>query len=80
MTHSVQVGAYLQPENAQKMAAQLVSKGYPARIVKITDAKGRTWHMVRIGDHPNLQAAQAQAEEFSRREHMQSVVRSYGAY
>jgi general secretion pathway protein A len=80
MTHSVQVGAYLYPENAQHVAVQLSAKGYPARIFKITDAKGRTWHTVRIGDHPSRQAAQAQADEFSRREQMKSVVRPFAAF
>lgn len=80
MTHSVQVGAYLYPENAQHMAARLAAKGYPARIAKITDAGGRTWYTVRIGDHPSRQAAQAQADEFSRREQKQSVVRPFGTF
>lgn len=80
MTHSVQVGAYLYPENAQQLTSQLHAKGYPARILKITDAGGRTWYMVRIGDHPSRQAAQAQADEYTRREQKQSVVRPFGVY
>jgi cell division protein FtsN len=80
MTHSVQVGAYLYPENAQHVAAQLAAKGYPARVFKITDAKGRTWHTVRIGDHPSRQGAQAQADEFSRREQMKTAVRPFSAF
>jgi len=80
MTHSVQIGAYLLPENAQNEAAHLNAKGYPARIIKITDAKGRVWHMVRIGDHPNRLSAQAQADDFKRREQKQSVVRPFGLY
>ena len=80
MTHSVQVGAYLYPENAQQVVSQLTAKGYPARIFKITDAKGRTWHTVRIGDHPSRQAAQTQADEFSRREQMKTVVRPFAVF
>ncbi len=80
MTHSVQVGAYLYPENAQHVKAQLNAKGYPARIMKITDAGGRIWYTVRIGDHPSRQAAQAQADEYTRREQKQSVVRPFGVY
>lgn len=80
MTHSVQVGAYLYLENAQQVTAQLAAKGYPARIFKITDAKGRIWHTVRIGDHPSRQAAQAQADEFSRREQMKTVVRPFAVF
>jgi general secretion pathway protein A len=80
MTHSVQVGAFLYPENAEHTAAQLSSRGYSAKIFQTTDSKGRTWYTVRIGDFPSRQAAQAQANEFSRREHMQSVVRPFGGF
>jgi general secretion pathway protein A len=80
MTHSVQVGAYLEAENARQMAARLTAKGYAARILTIADARGRVWHTVRIGDHPSRPAAQSQAEEFSRRERMPTVVRPFGAF
>jgi cell division protein FtsN len=80
MTHSVQVGAYLHPDNAQQVATYLAGKGYPARVLKVTDDRGRAWYTVRIGDHPNKRAAQAQAEEFTGREQKQSVVRPFGAY
>ena len=80
MTHSVQVGAYVYLENAQQVAAQLNARGYSARILKIMDAKGRTWHTVRIGDHPSRQAAQAQADDFRRREQQPSVVRPFGTF
>jgi general secretion pathway protein A len=80
MTHSVQVGAFLQPEYAQQEMARLTAKGYSARIMKITDSKGKTWLTVRIGDHSSHQAAQAQADEFTRREKMPSVVRPFGGF
>jgi general secretion pathway protein A len=80
MTHSVQVGAFLQPEYAQQEMARLAAKGYPARIMKITDSKGKAWLTVRIGDHPSRQAAQVQAEEFTRREQMPAVVRPFGGF
>jgi general secretion pathway protein A len=80
MTHSVQVGAFLYPENAEQTAARLNAKGYTAKIFEMTDARGRTWHIVRIGDHRSHQAAQAQADEFSRRERMPSVVRPFGVF
>jgi cell division protein FtsN len=80
MTHSVQIGAYLNPENAEQMTARLNAKGYSARITQITGGDGRMWYTVRIGDHPSRQAAQAQADEFSRREGQQSVVRPFRGY
>lgn len=80
MTHSVQVGAFLYPENAQLTAAQLSDKGYSAKILQMTDSKGRTWHTVRIGDHSSRQAAQAQADDFSRRERIKPIVRPFGVF
>jgi general secretion pathway protein A len=79
VSYSVQVGAYLHAENAQQAAAQLSAKGYPARVLKITDARGRVWHTVCLGDHPRRDAAQAQADDFSRREQRPSVVRTFGS-
>jgi general secretion pathway protein A len=78
MTHSVQVGAYLVPENARKQVEQLSAKGYPARILEAKDSRGRSWYAVRIGDYPSSEAARRQANEFTRREQAPSVVRPVG--
>jgi len=78
MTHSVQVGAYLVPENARKQVGQLSAKGYPARIFEAKDSQGRSWYAVRIGDYPSSETARRQANEFTRRERVPSVVRPVG--
>jgi type II secretory pathway predicted ATPase ExeA len=80
MTHSVQVGAYLVPENARKQVEQLGAKGYPARIFEMKDSRGRIWYAVRIGDYPSSAAARRQADEFTRREQAPSVVRPAGGF
>jgi type II secretory pathway predicted ATPase ExeA/cell division protein FtsN len=80
MTHSVQVGAYLVPENARKQVEQLGAKGYPAQIFEAKDSRGRTWYAVRIGDYPSSAAARRQADEFTRRELAPSVVRPAGGF
>jgi general secretion pathway protein A len=79
-THSVQVGAYLVPENASKQAETLSGKGYPARIFEVVDSRGRRWHTVRIGDFPSMEAARSQADAFTRKEQVQCIVRPYGKY
>lgn len=79
MTHSVQVGAYRQPENAEQQVARLVAKGYPARMLKLEDSRKRAWYTVRIGDYPNPESARVMADEFAQREKMQSVVRPFGS-
>ena len=80
MTHSVQVGAYLVPENARKQVERLGAKGYPARIFEVKDSQGRSWSTVRIGDYPSSEAARRQADEFTRREQAPSVVRPVGGF
>jgi len=80
MTHSVQVGAFLVLENARKQAERLGAKGYAARVVEVKDSRGRSWFAVRIGDYPSREAAQRQADEFTRREQTPSVVQPVGGF
>ena len=79
MTHSVQVGAFLTLEYADDLISKLTVKGYSPRIVEVLDSKNRTWYTVRIGDHPNLDLAEAQAKAFTESENMQTAVRPYNA-
>jgi cell division protein FtsN len=78
MTHSVQVGAYRQIENADQQAARLTAKGYPARVLRLEDSRKRPWYTVRIGDYPDAESARFMADEFMRREKMPSAVRPFG--
>lgn len=79
-THSVQVGAYLVPENATKQAELLTARGYAARVFEVVDSGGRRWHTVRIGDYPSREVARSRADEFTRTEQLQSIVRPYGKF
>jgi cell division protein FtsN len=76
----VQVGAYLVPENAAKQAERLAARGYAARVFEVVDSSGRRWHTVRIGDYPGREAARSQADAFTRKEQLQSIVRPYGRF
>jgi hypothetical protein len=78
MTHSVQVGAYRIKTYAKNRIELLKEKGYPARIVTVTDSAGETWHTVRIGDFPTWETARQHAIEFSAKEKMETAVRPYG--
>jgi general secretion pathway protein A len=80
MTHSVQVGAFRQSENAHQQAARLAARGVKAYILDVKDAQGRQWHTVRVGDFPSRSAAQAHASEFARREQTQTLVRPFGSF
>ena len=78
MTHSVQVGAYRISTNAKKIIDLLKAKGYPGRIVTVTDSGGENWYTVRIGDYPTRETARQHAAEFSAKEKMETAVRPYG--
>jgi general secretion pathway protein A len=78
--YSVQVGAYLVAENAAKQAELLAASGYAARVFEVVDSGGRRWHTVRIGDYPSREAARSCADEFTRKEQLQSIVRPYGRF
>ena len=79
MTHSVQVGAYREFENAEQQVARLSAKGYPARMIRFEDSRKRAWYTVRIGDYPDAESARFMADEFTRREKLQSAVRPFGS-
>jgi cell division protein FtsN len=77
-THSVQVGACRQLENAEYQVARLSAKGYPARLARMGGFGNRTWYTVRIGDYSTRESARSQAGEFTRREGLPSAVRPFG--
>ncbi len=79
MTHSVQVGAYRQLENAEQQVTRLTAKGYPARMIRFEDSRKRAWYTVRIGDFPDAIAGRTAADEFTYRERMPSAVRPIGS-
>jgi cell division protein FtsN len=79
MTHSIQVGAYRHLENAEQEAARLTSIGYQARVQKFADSRNGTWYTVRIGDYPTAESARSMADEFFRREKMETAVRPFGS-
>ena len=77
-TFTIQIGAFLEQENAVKRKAILTRKGYHARLVVLKDAKGRMWHLVRIGSYDSEKAAKAAARTFSKKEKIKVSVRPGG--
>ena len=72
--YSVQVGAFLNGDNAVKFAEKLRGYDYPAYVFRYTDTEGNAWSAVRIGDFENLEAAQAAAEEFEAQREITAIV------
>jgi len=72
--YSIQVGAYVDMQNAKKMIKQLKEKDYDARLFVRSDTDGMVWYKVLIGKYTNRQEAQEFANAFSAKEEMASIV------
>lgn len=72
--YSVQVGAFLKKENADKFAEKLKGRGYPAYVFHYTDSAGNAWNAVRAGDFPDLGTAHNAAVEFQENENISAIV------
>ncbi len=72
--YSVQVGAFLNRENAEKFAEKLKGLGYPAYVFLYNDSKGNAWSAVRAGDFFDPDAANNAAIEFQEKEKITAIV------
>jgi len=75
LAFSVQVGAFLSKNNAEKLAFLLRENGYNARLLLLNDYANRSWYTVRLGSYSSLEKAQEQAVAFSEKENMTATVR-----
>jgi type II secretory pathway predicted ATPase ExeA/cell division septation protein DedD len=67
-TFSVQVGAFLSKDNAQRLAADLKQKGYEPYICTFHGYRGRAWHTVRIVDCAGVKEAERAVTEYRQKE------------
>jgi len=72
--YSVQVGAFLKKENADKFAEKLKGRGYPAYVFHYTDSAGNAWNAVRSGDFRDLATAREAAADFEEKEIITTIV------
>jgi cell division septation protein DedD len=77
--YAIQVGAFLDADKAALMVKHLKDLGYNATIFKATDAEGRVWEAVRLGEFSDLPSALHAAAEFTTKEQMFAVVRPTNA-
>lgn len=75
LAFSVQVGAFLSKENAEKLATLLREKGYDAYLLPLNDGVDRSWYTVRLGSYGSLEEAQEKAAAFSEKEKITAAVR-----
>jgi cell division septation protein DedD len=79
LSYSVQVGVFLDANNANLMARDLQDKGYTPIVLKATDDQSRVWHAVRIGAYMNKTAAMQAAAGIARQEKLKVIVRPLGS-
>ena len=75
--YALQVGAYLNPENANKTKTELLQYGLDARILVLQDTKERIWYMVRSGNFPKKTAARQSKLSLEEELGIKSVVRPF---
>ncbi len=62
---AVQVGSFSSEENAERLAAKLRDRGYPA-FVALSLIDGRSMHRVRVGPEPDRRRAESLADRLRR--------------
>ncbi len=78
--YAVQAGAYLNKTPALKLKDRLLNKGYEARILQLVGAKGKTWHMVRIGSHLGYKKSLKIARQLKKEENLRTVICNMGKF
>ncbi len=71
--YTIQVGAFLNKNNALTLIQLLESKGYAPRLI-ITGTTGKKWHFVRVGSFYKKQAVEDMAERISNEENLEVVI------
>lgn len=76
---TVQVGVFLDEDEAGRLLKQIERKGYAPTFFSGRDAEARQWYAVRIGAYSDRQQAANAAANFTREEKMKAVVRPLGS-
>ena len=72
---TVQVGVFLDQNEASRLLKDIERKGYAPSFFSGRDAEARQWYAVRIGAYSDRQQATNAAANFSRQERIKAVVR-----
>lgn len=76
---TVQVGVFLDENDANRLLKQIESKGYSPSFFSGRDAEARQWYAVRIGAYADKQQAANAAANFTKQERLKAVVRPLGS-
>lgn len=73
--YAIQVGAFQNPDNAQRMKDRLIKNGFDSTILVLMDKKDRTWHLVRSGSYESKADAKKAMAPLADKMKLKSVVR-----
>ena len=73
-SYSIQIGAYLQEKNANKMVSMLNGRGYSPYIYQTYNAKRQKLYIIRLGEYSRLEQAISAANQFKNLEKMPAIV------
>lgn len=76
---TVQVGVFLDQEEANRLLKNIERKGYAPSFFSGRDAEARQWFAVRIGAYSDRQQAANAAANFTRQEKLKAIVRPVGS-
>lgn len=76
---TVQVGVFLDQQEASRLIKAMESKGYSPSFFADRDAENRQWYAVRIGAYSDKNQASVAAANFSKQEMIRAVVRPLGS-
>ncbi len=72
--YTLQVGAFVEMESAQKLVRKLTGKGYPTYLVRAMVAGGETRYRVRVGSFADKMKAKSVAERLEKEEALKSFI------
>ena len=78
MAYTLQVGAFQNQANAEKLKDQILKKGFDSRILVLTDKKDRTWYIVRSGSYIKQEDARQAMAPLKQKMGLDSMVRPKG--
>jgi septal ring-binding cell division protein DamX len=76
---TVQVGVFLDQEEANRLLKNIERKGYAPSFFSGRDAEARQWFAVRIGAYSDRQQAANAAANFTKQEKLKAIVRPVGS-
>jgi cell division septation protein DedD len=76
---SVQVGAFVDENDARQLVRQLQKKGYTPIVLAASDDESRLWYAVRIGTYTNKAEAAHAATNIELQEKLKAIVRPLGS-